>query len=289
MSGGKHGGQTAAGGPSICASQPALPSVSSAQPLRRSASLTSAQKHSAAACWQATLQDRLGSPGPPPPREALPSLYEQRGRGSKEAASFRPVSGASRSAPPSTVGPSASVVAWFAQFQCNKCGRIPTALDAKFCFSCGEALPLPRVPAAVTGGPRSRLAENLGEVAAAAAMEATAGAQGSGSGSRVGMDPGRGPRQGQRQPTPQQQQLAEASQPRAQPQHVQHAQHAQLAQAKAQIQKRRGYRGDAVKPRPPRLPGQRAASECQQKDLPWGTRESQVAVWLGNIKPRRHD
>lgn len=41
------------------------------------------------------------------------------------------------------------------------------ALDARFCFSCGQALPLPALPAGVDG--KVRAAANLGEVAAAAA------------------------------------------------------------------------------------------------------------------------
>ena len=81
-----------------------------------------------------------------------------------------------------------SVVAWFAQYQCTKCGQVPTSLvrlwsahwswwrtssfllfsqftqmfydkfkefqmfrvwqEARFCHLCGESLPLPRVPSA---------------------------------------------------------------------------------------------------------------------------------------------
>lgn len=251
-------------GRSLSASQPSLPSVSSVQPLRRSSSLTSSHRESAVAHWEATLKNRLGTPGPPPPREALPSLYEQRGKGAHAAAALRAVSGVSRSQPPSTVGPSASVVAWFAQFQCNKCGQVPTALDAKFCYYCGEALPLPRVPAAITGGAGSRVAENLGEVAAAAALEAAMIPKSdgrSGGGSQAASQP----------PQP-------AKAPASAPPNPE-------APVTAQSQKRRTQRSDGVKPRPPRPPG---SAKGSQKAVPWGTRESQVAAWLGNIKPRMH-
>mmetsp|Transcript_68933 Transcript_68933/g.121866 ORF Transcript_68933/g.121866 Transcript_68933/m.121866 type:complete len:287 (+) Transcript_68933:13-873(+) len=282
MAAGRNGAEPrSSSGRALSASQPTLPSVSSAQPLRRAASLTSAQKQSAAGLWQATLQKRLGTPGQPPPREHLPSLYD-RGRGSNAAAA-RPVSGASRSAPPSTVGPSASVVAWFAQFQCTKCMKVPTALDAKFCFSCGEPLPLPKVPAAVFGGTKSRLAENLGEVAAAAALEAgwaqTAQTGGSRNGGQVAVDDRAAQEAAPAQPQPDVQ-----TQP-------QQAQHAKGIEEIPSNQRRRGYRGGDVKPRPPRAPGHGGAPSApggDKKHLPWGTRESQVAVWLGNIKPRQH-
>eukprot|EP00439_Symbiodinium_sp_Y106_P066164 s3161_g10.t1 len=153
---------TDGGGPGSSASQPLLPSVSSAQPLRRRSSLSSRQRASAAELWEATLRQKLGTPGPAPPREALPSLYEHRPAVASKVA---------QSVVPSTVGPSASVVAWFAQYQCTKCGQVPTSLDARYCHNCGAPLPLPRVPAVVTGE-RSRVAINLGEVAAAAALEA---------------------------------------------------------------------------------------------------------------------
>lgn len=124
--------------PSATASQPQLPSVMSVHPLRRSASLSSADRTSAHRHWQSTLRERLGTPGEPPGRDQLPSLYD-RPRPSVTSA-MRPASCASRSVPPSTAGPSASIVAWFAQFRCESCGRIPLSLDAKFCSSCGHPL-----------------------------------------------------------------------------------------------------------------------------------------------------
>mmetsp|Transcript_3194 Transcript_3194/g.6475 ORF Transcript_3194/g.6475 Transcript_3194/m.6475 type:complete len:98 (-) Transcript_3194:53-346(-) len=42
------------------------------------------------------------------------------------------------------------------------------------------------------------------------------------------------------------------------------------------------------KARPPRIPGKRADSQNSQ-ELPWAARESQVATWLSNIKPRRRE
>eukprot|EP00438_Fugacium_kawagutii_P032130 Skav200609 [mRNA] locus=scaffold879:159875:197401:- [translate_table: standard] len=123
------------------ASSPVLPSISSVQPLRRSTSLTSRQRVSAADYWEATLRRRLGTPGPPPQRDEVPGLYDA------PRLPMVGVSGAGKSAP-STVGPSASVVAWFAQYQCTKCGQVPTSLEARFCHLCGHSLPLPRVPGA---------------------------------------------------------------------------------------------------------------------------------------------
>eukprot|EP00933_Yihiella_yeosuensis_P005941 TRINITY_DN110568_c0_g1_i1.p1 TRINITY_DN110568_c0_g1~~TRINITY_DN110568_c0_g1_i1.p1 ORF type:complete len:324 (+),score=54.21 TRINITY_DN110568_c0_g1_i1:56-973(+) len=285
-------------------SQPTLPSVSSVQPLRRSMSMTSAQKQSACGRWQETLQKRLGTPGQPPGRDVLPSLYDRRrGYGQEDAAALREVSGASKSLPPSTVGPSASVIAWFAQYQCTGCSRIPTQLDAKFCFFCGEALPLPRVSGAVTGGEGSRLANNLGEVAAAAALQAaglignSGGGAGGGGGSHAATEqPHQQQPQPQRQSQQQKQQLrSSASAPAAASAPTQ----GQQGHSPKRGRRTRGYResrpGDQhAKPRPPHTKGYAAIASAalvaqaqHQKELPWNARESQVAVWLGNIKPRR--
>mmetsp|Transcript_72784 Transcript_72784/g.170490 ORF Transcript_72784/g.170490 Transcript_72784/m.170490 type:complete len:261 (-) Transcript_72784:117-899(-) len=252
-------------GPSSSSSQFLLPSVTSVQPLRRTVSLTSRQRASAAELWETTLRQKLGTPGPAPLRETLPSLYED-----------RPVvaSKLSKSAPPSTVGPSASVVAWFAQYQCTKCGAVPTSLDARFCHNCGAALPLPRVPAIVTGE-GSRVAANLGEVAAAAALEAMQQVQGDGHAvSRRSKCARSEP--DLRAPQPEAQEvpvtLARSAKPvRSVPVKYEGA-------PKCRRSRDGGKRLLQVPGRPP--PG-------RPKELPWGTRESQVAHWLDNIRPRR--
>jgi len=117
-------------------SQPGLPSICSVQPLRQACALSShTDRQQAARQWDDMLKRRMGTPGEPPGRDVLPSLHAPR-------ASAK-VSTALRSVPPSSIGPSASVVAWFAQFQCEHCGKIPTSLEARFCVGCGEALKLP--------------------------------------------------------------------------------------------------------------------------------------------------
>lgn len=226
MAGGKSGR-------ALSASQANLPSVTSVYPLRRSVSLTSADRASAERNWQALLRDRLGSPGQPPGRDVLPSLYDRPER--SRASADRPASRASGSQPPSTVGPSASIVAWFAQFQCEGCGRIPTSLEARFCFSCGQLLPLPPLPGGASGAGSKvsgNAPKNLAAVAAAAEAQA---------------DRRRGAREGG----------GSEAQPTAPP---------------------------APDRRPPRPPGK--AADPRKPQVPWSTRESQVAVWLGNIKPR---
>lgn len=115
-------------------------SALSAYPLRRTFSMTSADKQGATRCWQVTLRERLGTPGRPPGIEELPSLYDPK----RERL---PASGMSRSRTPSTVGPAPSIVAWFAQFRCEQCGRIPMSMDAQVCLQCGAELTIPVPPA----------------------------------------------------------------------------------------------------------------------------------------------
>eukprot|EP00435_Cladocopium_sp_Y103_P041723 s411_g11.t1 len=290
-------------------SSPLLPSISSVQPLRRSTSLTSRQRVSAADHWEATLRRRLGTPGPPPERNEVPGLYD-----APRLPMVRVLaSGASKSAP-STVGPSASVVAWFAQYQCTKCGQVPTSLEARFCHLCGESLPLPRVPGAVTGG-SSRLAKNLGEVAAAAALEVMQSEdwKGRDRSSKVSAKslPAEKPvdKESQRsnaekekvpakevqfsdsKSSPELKEIKEIKGPKKLIEHVQHAvQHARKDALKdidgrcepsLGVRKAKsGRHGDGSKRM---LPGRQGKA----KELPWGTRESQVAHWLDNIRPRR--
>ncbi|CAE7428297.1 unnamed protein product [Symbiodinium sp. CCMP2456] len=216
----------------------------------------------------ATLRQKLGTPGPAPPREALPSLYEHRPVASKVA----------QSAVPSTVGPSASVVAWFAQYQCGKCGQVPTSLDARFCHNCGAPLPLPRVPAVVTGE-GSRVAINLGEVAAAAALEGIhqEGAMRGAGGGGGSLGSGGGS------------QLAARSEPNL------HAPQRSVAEDRPKDTPARSAAGKYDCPpkcrkrdggkRLLQAPGR--PQPGRPKELPWGTRESQVAHWLDNIRPRR--
>mmetsp|Transcript_64095 Transcript_64095/g.198496 ORF Transcript_64095/g.198496 Transcript_64095/m.198496 type:complete len:242 (-) Transcript_64095:230-955(-) len=211
-------------------SAPTLPSVSSAYPMRRAPSLSSREASSADAQWQTMLRGRLGSPGEPPGRDALPSLYDP------DRAPPRPASGMSRSVPPSSVGPSASIVAWFAQFQCESCGRIPTSLDARFCFCCGQPLPLPELP--------------------------TTAAAGSACGSRP--PDGRAANDAARSARPS---------PRAEPRDAPRA-------------RCRGKPPAAAPARPPRPPAASNA-DAHPPRLQWKDRESQCAVWLGNIRPRR--
>eukprot|EP00929_Paragymnodinium_shiwhaense_P003324 TRINITY_DN103795_c0_g1_i1.p1 TRINITY_DN103795_c0_g1~~TRINITY_DN103795_c0_g1_i1.p1 ORF type:complete len:263 (-),score=40.46 TRINITY_DN103795_c0_g1_i1:135-923(-) len=253
------------------AASQALPSVASAYPLRGAPSLTSAARQSADESWQATLRERLGTPGKPPGKELLPSLYDPDRQ--RHAAT-----GLSRSAPPSTVGPSASIVAWYAQFQCEHCGKVPMALDARYCASCGQALTVPVPSAAALAGaagdpaaaPAGRSASQVGMNAAASeAMAEARKAAMPRSRSHTGI---RGP--DVRQQTPAGARLATGARG--------------AAEAPAQVTGR--------PPRPP--PGHpHPASELKRssvaaggdskKPISFGVRESQVAVWLGNIKPRR--
>mmetsp|Transcript_23472 Transcript_23472/g.54755 ORF Transcript_23472/g.54755 Transcript_23472/m.54755 type:complete len:240 (+) Transcript_23472:41-760(+) len=211
-------------------SQPRLPSVASTSPLRRVASLSSVERVSAIRQWEQTLKDRLGTPGPPLAADALPGLALRR----SGLSALRPDSG---SAPPSTLGPSASIVAWFAQFRCTRCNQIPYVLDARFCAFCGEALP---IPGNMLPAERPAVKTSLDDCPVPMAT-------------RTG---GRGarPRQGQ---------------------HVDGGggyAHARTANHNRGPSERR--RGGAVR--------------GQRDELPWAAKESQVAVWLGNIKPRRH-
>jgi len=313
----------------MSASQPALPSVSSLCERRRATSLSNTEQASAAARWEATLRERLGTPGQPPGRDVLPSLYDGSRRTQRPGASAMvPASGQSRcSAPPSTLGPSASIVAWFAQFQCEKCQKIPMSLEARFCCSCGEPLPLPAVPG-------KRTPQNLADVAAAAAdtvkhettmagdcdghgksrRQVARGTRGMASmerGAGAGLEDGQG--QGAQRRGPGRQQ-------RGQPD----AHRQQLLQKASSLQAtsgRRGARrtiGDSGRRSAKPVGGGRALSpliedhhdsrsacaaqkansvpacvarassdNAAQAPLPWGQRESQVAVWLGSIKPRK--
>lgn len=276
MAGGRastSGPLATAGSRVLSASQPSLPTISSVGPLRRVASLTSTERESAALYWQATLKERLGTPGMPPPPAALPSLYEGRLSGS----AIRPASVTRHSVAPSSIGPSASVVAWFAQYQCEHCGRMPTSLEASYCFSCGKPLPLPRLPG--RGSEASRVACNLGEVAAAAVMEASAEACHRELRGGTKSEPG-------------------ATRPAA------IAVEQPLPQRKPETSPKRRARPQTGQPVPPiprsvvnhgkgslakRLLQKQAATGGPPQELPWATRESQVALWLGNIRPRRHE
>lgn len=245
-------------------SQPTLPSVSSAYPLRRAPSLTSREASSAEGHWQSLLRNRLGTPGEPPGRDALPSLYDP------NRAAPRPASGLSRSVPPSSIGPSASIVAWFAQFQCETCGRIPTSLDARYCFSCGQPLPLPELPRSgaesACGVNRSRSAKDLGEVATAAEAAAAQERR---------SDPGlrRGPQAG-----------APARTPTRRPGG---GEGKCCEQGAGAVAANGAGRCKATPARPPRPPvGSNV--DAHHPRLHWKDRESQCAVWLGNIRPRKH-
>mmetsp|Transcript_108497 Transcript_108497/g.188378 ORF Transcript_108497/g.188378 Transcript_108497/m.188378 type:complete len:229 (+) Transcript_108497:140-826(+) len=224
---------------SATASAPQLPAVSSVYPLRRTASLTSVDRSTAQRCWQSTLRERLGTPGHPPGRDELPSLYNR----PSQISPNRPPSGISQSpsAPPSTVGPSASIVAWFAQFRCENCGTIPLALEARFCSSCGHSLSIVIPPEIAYG----KSEENR------SALNREAPRDGGGPRREDGRRAdGRRPRSSSRNAGPREEQLIRAG--------------AKLAAG-----------------RPPRPPG-----PADGKHLPWAARESQVAVWLGNVKPR---
>lgn len=223
-------------------SQVSLPHVSSVYPLRRNVNMESAEQKNARKEWQATLKERLGSPGRPPGPEALPSLYERRGPA---------VSGTllSKSIPPSSIGPSASIVAWFAQFQCEQCGRIPTSVDARFCVQCGHRLSIPLLPGA-------------GGVSGASNVQATPPR-------RAASPAGKAAVRGR------------SSEP------AQNALGAVRTRSCAGLEGRGGCeseRGGGARPPRPAL-SQAAPSE---PGMAWSARESKVAVWLGNVKPRRH-
>lgn len=219
--------------PASSASQVNLPSVSSAYPMRRAASLSSLERNGAERAWEVTLRDRVGSPGPPPGRDVLPSLYD---RGSQVGANYA-CSGVSRSAPPSTVGPSASIVAWYAQFQCEGCGKIPLSLDARYCSACGETLNLPMIPG-MGGGNGSQCEAN--EPRADARGKREDGSRRRGNSGGDGTPSRRGATAARSALTP--------------------------------------ARPDKSK-RPPLPPG-------EHRPMGFAARESQCAVWLGNIKPR---
>merc|ERR1719159_1261873 len=114
-------------GSSRAFSAPRLPSVGLRE--RAKSCLDSDAKASHLRCWERTLQERIGTPGPAPD---LPGL--QYGTSQRLGTSCSRISS-------SSVGPSASVMAWLVQFRCEKCFRTPTDADAKFCCSCGTELP----------------------------------------------------------------------------------------------------------------------------------------------------
>lgn len=254
---------SADGAPSATASQPLLPSVASAHPLRRSASLSSAERSTAQRHWQTTLQQRLGTPGQPPGRDELPSLYNR----PSVTSAMRPVSGASRSAPPSTAGPSASIVAWFAQFRCSSCGRIPLSLDAKFCMACGNSLEI-KVPTELQAQVQAAQAETAGKTPAAGSQAGRTKPTQDRPMSVIHERPPNGT--GAREGEPHSRHRQDRGNRRGTAQRA----------AMVQLLAKRGYMdGCQGQGKPPRQPGGK-----DKKD--WVTRESQVAIWLDNIKPR---
>mmetsp|Transcript_14176 Transcript_14176/g.28025 ORF Transcript_14176/g.28025 Transcript_14176/m.28025 type:complete len:248 (-) Transcript_14176:158-901(-) len=226
------------------ASAPSVLSLPSASPARRAPSLSSADAVSAVRRWQRTLLERVPSPGQPPGCDQLPSLYDARRSGP------RPGTGLSRSQPPSSIGPSASVVAWFAQYRCGACGWIPNALDARFCCSCGKALSLPPLRAAVseTGASAAavavREAQELREAAAAAST---------------------------------------ASSNREVREHYMQRKETATPVSKLST----GTSSDLGKARRGLPPRPRGQGRDAKERLHWKDREAQVAVWLGDIRPRR--
>jgi len=251
-------------GRSASASNLSLPSATaSAWPARRCISLCSADRGDASQHWQTQLRHRLGPPGAPPGPDVLPSLYDKTTKSSGPAGGCVAASGVSRtSAPPSTVGPSASVVAWFAQFRCASCSRIPTALDARFCFDCGQPLPLPAVLGAGGGGSnisgsRQPVRITLADVAAQAAEripEQKAAA-------RPPPDDARGG-DVKRSRTP-------------------------GALGAARLPGSGGGAGNVQRPRSLRARTCKARSELSCPSLSLKQRESEVSVWLGNVGTRR--
>mmetsp|Transcript_30128 Transcript_30128/g.48588 ORF Transcript_30128/g.48588 Transcript_30128/m.48588 type:complete len:237 (+) Transcript_30128:56-766(+) len=224
------GGSQSAVALSASAAQPTLPSLASARPLRRAVSLSTADRKNAQRHWETTLRNRLGTPGEPPGRDCLPSLYN------RSPSQLRPPSGFTNAPPPSTIGPSASIVAWFAQFRCAKCSCIPMALDAKFCSSCGHPLAIVLPP------------ELQAQVDAAARIS-------------------KGSQSGKTKP------LIEDSEIRVRSHSTGAARDRdQRAVRDASL---RAQRGNSIQSK-------------RGKPIAWTTRESQVAQWLGNIKPRQH-
>ncbi|CAK9106501.1 unnamed protein product, partial [Durusdinium trenchii] len=149
-------------------------------------------------------------------------------------------------------------------------------------------------------GDRSRVAENLGEVAAAAALEVIRCQDSKGSGSRVSV---------RSLPNLHAQEAhltqVEATASKQSPTEARKAAEA-TAEAKAMLKSSEAEHCLLPKPSPS-SPAVRcvrtAAGKCRRhrdggkklqlpgrpkaKELPWGTRESQVAHWLDNIRPRR--
>lgn len=122
--------------------------ATSIRPLRRCSSLVSCDRQSAQSYWADTLRKQLGTPGPSPDPREVPGLRvyrssdigsENRGTRGGRAQS----QGACTRMSLSTLGPSASVVAWMVQFRCENCNRIPQILDARYCAHCGCELPRP--------------------------------------------------------------------------------------------------------------------------------------------------
>merc|ERR1719316_1683925 len=97
--------------PSRALSAPRLPSVVDSRDGVRppKSCLDSDAQASHLRCWERTLQERIGTPGPSPD---LPGL--QYGTSQRLGTSCSRISS-------SSVGPSASVMAWLVQFRCENC------------------------------------------------------------------------------------------------------------------------------------------------------------------------
>lgn len=232
--------------------------------MRRTASLSSIERSTAQRHWQTTLQERLGTPGQPPGRDELPSLWDRRSNNS----AMRPMPCGSSV---STAGPSASIVAWFAQFRCESCGRIPLVLDAKFCMACGGPLEI-KVPSELVAQMQAlKPAPN----ASASQLSKAKPSQDRqpGPSAREGRSLSLGAphppvRKGERAPP-----ISAAGMLVARAERKGKAvKQAMLAEAAAA--NRLLAQGPGRPPRPPPV----------GKD--WAARESQVALWLDSIKPR---
>jgi len=118
--------------------------ATSIRPLRRCSSLASCDRASVQNYWEETLRKQLGTPGPSPDPKEVPGLrrYRRSEVGSDEAGRAQSQAACTRMSL-STLGPSASIVAWMVQFRCENCNRIPNVLDAKYCPHCGFELPRP--------------------------------------------------------------------------------------------------------------------------------------------------
>lgn len=282
----------------MSASQPTLPSVCSVQPLRRVASFSNDERRIIAGQWDDMLRQRMGTPGQPPGRDELPSLHDTR---RKLAAASGKVSTAVCSVPPSSIGPSASIVAWFAQFACERCGKIPTSLEARFCCGCGESL---RLPSKLPGS------SQLAKTAPAPKLPALAELRPSPSGVRFGSEVAKSVPPEASRPS-----LARPLTPAA----VAHVgaskgqgsasrgpgvagsvEAAQVPESAGEKQGEGARKGDSKKPRagraaltapkeaiPPPPRGQKRTS-CPIPITTLGQRERQMANWVHWVKPRKY-